>query len=59
MKLREESGEIRFNENFPSIGQRIDGEMTVNNIIMIFVQMEYFKEVKLKYRVRSEIIEII
>ena len=47
--MKEESQEIGFNAYFPTIGQRTDGQITVNNIIMIFVDMDSFKEVKIKF----------
>ena len=50
LKLEEESGEIGFNVNFLTIEWRRDGEITINNIIMIFVDKECFK---FKYRIGS------
>ena len=47
-KKKDESGEITSNERFPT---GWNGEITVDDIIMIFMDMECFKEVQFKYRV--------
>ena len=49
-KKLEESGEIRSNERFPTVWQRRDSEVAVNDIIMTFMDMVCFNEIKFEYR---------
>ena len=51
--MKEESGEIRINQSFPISDKGGDGEITINNIIKIFADVEWFKEVKFKWGVKS------
>ena len=44
-KKKGNSGEIRFIIRFSTIWYKRDGEITVDNIIMIFMDIECFKEV--------------
>ena len=46
----EESGEIRSNERFPTVRQRRNSEIAVNDIIMIFMDMVSLKEIKFENR---------
>ena len=49
-KKLEESGEVRSNERLPTVWQRRNYEIAVNDIIRIFMDMVCFKEIKFENR---------